>query len=246
MEKNEVLKCVVCNKHLIGRQKRYCSKECFNKHLHDTKYHTIYSNKQDNKGILRKYILIQERGGKCEQCGYNKNIASLQFHHLKDKQFVLDIRHLSRKSLENIRHEASKCILLCANCHHELHHPEYELDNLKELAQKLQICDSYQKLEDLETFVTNIKKELPKHYCVDCGKEITRGARLRCKTCSDKESRKTEWPTKEVLLQLVLTTPMTRIGNQYGVSDNAVRKWCKHYGIPSNKKEIKEYISKTS
>jgi uncharacterized protein YjcR len=35
---------------------------------------------------------------------------------------------------------------------------------------------------------------------------------------------------------------MTKIGEQYGVSDNAVRKWCKHYNIPSTKKEIKKYL----
>ena len=32
--------------------------------------------------------------------------------------------------------------------------------------------------------------------------------------------------------------------NGYEVSDNAVRKWCKLYGIPVKAKELKEFVNK--
>jgi len=35
--------------------------------------------------------------------------------------------------------------------------------------------------------------------------------------------------------------PFTQIANKYGVSDNAIRKWCKAYNLPTKKSEIKKY-----
>ena len=65
------------------------------------------------------------RGG-CEKCGYNKNDAAQEFHHLdsKTKSFQLDLRSLSNRKWLAIAEEAKKCILLCSNCHAELHNPE--------------------------------------------------------------------------------------------------------------------------
>lgn len=45
-------------------------------------------------------------------------------------------------------------------------------------------------------------------------------------------------PPKEILLDLILNYHMTQIGKMYGVSDNAVRKWCKKYNLPFLKKDI--------
>lgn len=54
--------------------------------------------------------------------------------------------------------------------------------------------------------------------------------------------RKTSWPSKEELSELIKTVPLTTIGKKFGVSDNAVRKWCKFYGLPCKKKDIKVYF----
>jgi transposase len=61
--------------------------------------------------------LVQEFGGKCVICGYDVPIA-LEFHHLdRDaKTFGLAARGITR-SYESLCEEASKCILLCSNCH---------------------------------------------------------------------------------------------------------------------------------
>lgn len=47
--------------------------------------------------------------------------------------------------------------------------------------------------------------------------------------------------TREELKNLIRTTPFTRIGEQYNVSDNAVRKWCDKYNLPRKVSEIKQY-----
>lgn len=52
-----------------------------------------------------------------------------------------------------------------------------------------------------------------------------------CEECAREKSRKTVWPTKEELEILVTQMPMSSIGKMFGVSDNAVKKWCKKLGI---------------
>lgn len=68
-----------------------------------------------------KAKLVAEKGGRCLACGYDRYPGALQFHHLDPttKEFSLSMRGLTR-SLERIRTELSKCILLCANCHAEV------------------------------------------------------------------------------------------------------------------------------
>lgn len=67
-------------------------------------------------------MLIQEAGGKCQKCGYNKCERALGFHHIdpKEKDFGLSAQSLSR-DIDILRQEMKKCILLCANCHAEEH-----------------------------------------------------------------------------------------------------------------------------
>jgi len=68
-----------------------------------------------------KEMLVAEAGGRCALCGYSRHSAALQFHHLDPatKSFGLGVRGITR-SIEELRAEAAKCVLLCANCHAEL------------------------------------------------------------------------------------------------------------------------------
>jgi hypothetical protein len=92
-------------------------------------------NTQKLRGLKRKLELIKSRGGKCELCGYDRNIAVLEFHHINpdEKEFQLDMRHLSNTSLERLKEEVDKCQLLCANCHREVHNPHLGMDEVEDL-----------------------------------------------------------------------------------------------------------------
>lgn len=78
------------------------------------------------------------------------------------------------------------------------------------------------------------------NYCIDCGKPIGRKS-IRCHDCEVKHrtSEKVECITREKLKELIRTTPFTKIGEMYSVSDNAVRKWCDKYYLPRKASEIK-------
>ncbi len=66
-------------------------------------------------------LLVAEAGGCCVLCGYARSIAALQFHHLDrdTKLFGLSNRGMT-PALAVLRAEASKCVLLCSNCHVEV------------------------------------------------------------------------------------------------------------------------------
>jgi excisionase family DNA binding protein len=68
-----------------------------------------------------KQMLVAAAGGRCRICGYDRWIGALHFHHRdgETKHFGRAERGLT-KSLEAMRAEAAKCILLCANCHSEV------------------------------------------------------------------------------------------------------------------------------
>ena len=79
---------------------------------------------QYKRAIKRKETLINLKGGQCKMCGYTR---ALTFHHLnpEEKCFELALCDLWSHSWEKILEEAKKCILLCANCHCEIHSGNY-------------------------------------------------------------------------------------------------------------------------
>jgi transposase len=66
-----------------------------------------------------KRILVDEAGGACLICGYSRCDRALEFHHLDPKAKQFQITSHTR-SLVRLRAEASKCVLLCSNCHAEV------------------------------------------------------------------------------------------------------------------------------
>ncbi len=68
-----------------------------------------------------KAILVAEAGGSCVLCGYDRYLGALHFHHRDPaaKSFAVSVNGVTR-SIERARDEASKCVLLCSNCHAEV------------------------------------------------------------------------------------------------------------------------------
>lgn len=80
---------------------------------------------------FNKERLAEEIGkSKCKRCGYNTSIEALEFHHLDDTTKNFTISSNMNKAYESLLKEAKKCIVLCANCHRELHAGVWKIDKL--------------------------------------------------------------------------------------------------------------------
>ncbi|HET9073800.1 MAG TPA: hypothetical protein VFN48_04410 [Solirubrobacteraceae bacterium] len=68
-----------------------------------------------------KATLVAEFGGVCALCSYDRCVWALEFHHRDPAQKSFSIGSTGRtRSLESLRAEAAKCVLLCSNCHQEV------------------------------------------------------------------------------------------------------------------------------
>jgi hypothetical protein len=74
-----------------------------------------------------KTMALDYKGGKCEICSYDKCITSLDFHHLDPSQKDFGISHKGHtRSWEKVKVELDKCILVCKNCHGEIHEKQHK------------------------------------------------------------------------------------------------------------------------
>ena len=92
----------------------------------DRKEYLIKAVQKRRRRIREK--AIDYKGGHCQICGYSRCPEALEFHHLESngKEFGISDKGYTR-SWKRIAAELDKCILLCANCHREIH---AELDKL--------------------------------------------------------------------------------------------------------------------
>ena len=86
----------------------------------DRREYLIQAVKRRRKEVRRKAIL--HMGGRCQRCGYDRCIEALECHHLvsSGKDFGISSKGYTR-SWKQILEELKKCVLLCANCHREIH-----------------------------------------------------------------------------------------------------------------------------
>ncbi len=76
------------------------------------------------KKVKQKYV--KYKGGKCSACGYDRCLAALEFHHIdpNKKGFTITSsgkNNIKSKPWQEIKEELDKCIMVCANCHREIH-----------------------------------------------------------------------------------------------------------------------------
>lgn len=128
---------------------------------------------------------------------------------------LLPEEHVHHRDLNKLNNEPDNIMVFATNSDHVRFH----LYNCNEDTLSLNLNGAY------------VCKE-QKHYCIDCGVEITRKAK-RCNGCSHKYDRKVERPASNELLNVLndLRGNFTKAGKLYGVTDNAVRKWCDSYGL---------------
>ena len=112
------------------------------------------------------------------------------------------------------------------------------------------------RLENLRWVCPNCDRQLPtfgkrntaytkeqKRYCRNCGKELKSSTSRLCPGCAAEERRKVKRPDRDCLKKQIRTQSFLSIGEEYGVSDSAIRRWCTYYNLPCKKKDIMYYTN---
>ena len=112
--------CEICNKEYETKSSTriYCY-DCSGESTR-----TMNQTRKHQKTILRRNMKLQavkKLGGKCCICGYNKCIDALEFHHENPDRKEFKLGSGNTISWKEYKKEALKCILVCSNCHKEIH-----------------------------------------------------------------------------------------------------------------------------
>jgi Zn finger protein HypA/HybF involved in hydrogenase expression len=173
---------------------------------------TYTSNTSLKKRILQSKLLEE----KCDKCSMNTE--------WQGEKLTLQLDH---KNGINNDHRIENLRFLCPNCHSQT--TTYSGKNRKP------VFFYGKKLKQKQ----NIKKQK----CFNCVRKIGINTKNNlCQYCYKESIRKVNRPTKEELLELIIKYPFTKIASMYGVSDNAIRKWCVFYNLPKKRNEIKEFL----
>lgn len=143
-------KCYICKKQLSDEMfpfsnknkniRRGCCIDCWK--IENRKYRKQWYNKNKDKAIT---ILCKNKKKRCEEhqniindiknksgciiCKYNKCSKALDFHHIKDKNFSIGEMNKRGFSIEKILKEIEKCVIVCSNCHREIHENLIDITN---------------------------------------------------------------------------------------------------------------------
>lgn len=153
-----------------------------------------------------KQTLVDLLGGECRCCGYKKSLRALEFHHIDPTK--KEIRISSTGKWEKLIKEIEKCVLVCSNCHKEIH------DDLTKCPKYFAPINTYKAYDKL-------RKEKETRKCFLCKKEFTCLVSSKQKYCSkqccNKKRKKAD--DKEIIKLLSLGLNTRKILKKLGLSD---------------------------
>jgi hypothetical protein len=166
-----------------------------------------------------KERMIAAFGGACCVCSYDKCAASLDFHHLdpsqKDSGFVR--LRSNPQSWTSIVIELRKCVMVCSNCHGEIHHGATVVPD-----------DAPRFNEEFAEYKIHYPLTEP---CPVCKGPKPLHQRTCSRICAAKMKGRVNW--EKIDLVGLFKTGMTQraIAESLGVSDSAVLKQARKLGL---------------
>lgn len=170
-----------------------------------------------------KAMAVIYKGGACLVCGYHRHVGALTFHHIdpKTKKFGIS-GHV--RAWVSIKAELDKCVLVCQNCHTEIHGGFIHLAPYLVKNPSPSDGDRMLAMAGLAPRGHRVAKT-----CVRCGASI-QPTSTRCRSCAGRlHPTKILWPDPEALDQAVRATSLSAVGRQLGVSNKAVAKRLARY-----------------
>lgn len=191
------------------------------------KFDEVFSKKSHyQRGKIKKFLLKTTfLDNVCSVCGISEwmgDSISLHLDHIDGD--------CHNNQLDNFR-------LLCPNCHSQT--PTYsrrKSDTL--IKEKRTESDFVEAIKDSE----NARQALIKLGLQAFGGNYDRVRKVQHKKKVEFKPRTSKIPPMDELLDKVSKYSFTEVGEQYGVSDNSVRKWLKKYGVPCSRKGLKEFL----
>lgn len=245
-------------KHLQSRKITLHSNEFLNKKSQDAldaividgNGSRITSSKLKAKLLHHGYLRNE-----CSSCGLTSE--------WNGRSIVLQLDHIDGNNKNNL---LGNLRILCPNCHSQTHTycrskgnrgnranydrlesiiDEHKPDSICAVAKLLGITPAaanYSKiLRELSS--RHIQSKFGK-VCSVCEVPISNNAKTgKCAACAHIDQRRCNRPSKDELITELKSSNPFAMGRKYGVSDQAVRKWMRGYGIPTKKSEIKLYLS---
>lgn len=123
---DKVRQCEICGKEFPIMNYGWTRKYCYECAPHEDE-NCSHSQAVTIKRRAIKNMLIQYAGGKCQRCGYDKIMRALEFHHKDPNGKDFGISKCLTRSIQSLKDEVDKCILVCSNCHAEIHQELYEM-----------------------------------------------------------------------------------------------------------------------
>ena len=159
--------------------------------------------------LRTKDRIIKSLGGKCVCCGYDKCSSAMETHHLDPdgKDGLISKRVTNAVSWSKIVIELRKCVLVCANCHREVH---------AGIAVVPDGCARFN--ESFSTYPSVIE---PVSRCI-CGRKKAK-RRKHCSLDCPKRTDRVEWD-KFDLITMKRTMSFSEMGRLIGCSDVMVGK----------------------
>ena len=210
------MECLNCGKSLTGRQTKFCCTAC----QQDYQYHKYIESWKAGKynGLVGDYALSSHvKRYLLEKADYKCEKCGWSELNPYTNKIPLEVHH---KDGDHTHNTEDNLEVVCPNCH--------------ALTENYKNANKAGRKERTKYYT---KK---KYFCIDCGKEISNKA-TRCVICNSKLQRTSDRPKREEFKKLLRTTSFLELGRIYGVSDNAIRKWCKLEQLPTSKKLIMSY-----
>ena len=211
------------------------------------------STRGNNYNTLNKYIKLYSLSTEKIDISRKQTFNQTNAYNTKDK-FLFSLENESctlknRKILEYLikyrikEYSCEKCGITKWNdlpITLEIHHKDGNHDNTK--LENLEIlCPNCHSQTDNFRFKNkkHAEAKLPKDsLCPICNKNHKAPSSQMCQECRNKKRIKSI-PTKEELEKLIFNNSFVGIGRIFNVTDNAVKKWCEKYGLPSKASDIK-------
>lgn len=173
-----------------------------------------------------KQRMVAAMGGKCQCCGYDRCVESLDFHHInpENKEMNLGAVRANPKAWEHIANELRKCILICRNCHGEIHY------------QGRSLPDNYTRFDERYAEYKSHHKSHPEltDKCPHCSgpKPTYQFYCSRSCAASSRISHPIDWSQYD-LSQLATEMTTRQIAEHVGVSGSAVTYHLRKQGLSS-------------